>query len=154
MQPFFRSRAKSGIHPIAWLAFLDPGKAHALNLELFANEGVQINTGDEYVTACRSWLSLRKVQFTAERVEVFPSEEGNLAFVVLPVVKESVAADTATSNAIDSAHLYGWFPASSLAVMAKILMRVRDIKVQDLPPLAASDFICIALDRCSQGCVG
>ena len=111
------------------------------------------NASDKDVTPRCSGLSLRKVQFTAERVEDLPSEEANLAFVVLLVVKESVAADTATRNAVDPGHLQAPLRASRQPVMAKIIVCVRNIKASDLPCLTARDFVCIGLDCGSQKCV-
>ena len=100
LQPVFRSRANGAVHPVTGFAFLDAGKAHILDFKLSANQGVQINAGDEHITAGGSRLSLGEVQFTAERIKHFQREEGDLALVVLFVVEESVPANAATGDTL------------------------------------------------------
>jgi hypothetical protein len=119
LQPVFSSGPKGRVQPVTRFALLHAGEFHALNLELNANQRIQIHTGDQNISTGASRLGLGKVQFTAELVQDFQREKSDLAFVILFEVEESVAADATASHALDLVHLYHWILAGRLSVMAK-----------------------------------
>jgi hypothetical protein len=98
---------------------LDALEANTLNLEFSANQGIQIRTGDNNITAGGGRLGLGQIKLAAQSIEDFLREKGDLAFVAFFEVEEPVAPDAAASDTlglIDFDH--GVLPGG-LSVMAE-----------------------------------
>jgi hypothetical protein len=117
---------------VAGFALLDTGEAYALNFELNPNQGVQVHAGDQHIAAGGTRLCLREAYLAAERVEDFERKEGDLAFVVLLEIEESVAAYAAPGDALDLVHFDDGVLAGGLFVVAKKVMAERDKKLMNL----------------------
>jgi hypothetical protein len=104
---------------VTWFALLDALEANPLNLELSANQRIQIRPRQNNITPGSGRLGLGQIKLVAQRVKDFLREEGDLAFVVFLKVEESVAPDAAASDALGLIYFdYGVLP-SGLSVMAE-----------------------------------
>ena len=73
----------------------------SLQLKCFADERVQIGTGDDDIAPQNAGRFVDKSERHAEAIEYFPGEESDLAFVVVFVIEEPVAAQSTAGDALD-----------------------------------------------------
>jgi hypothetical protein len=104
-------------------------EANALQLELLANQGIEINTGDDHVASQDAGRFVHEGKRGTETVENFLREEGDLAFVIVLVVKEAITANSTAGDTFDALgflqRVIVWRPA----VMAEVVVAGRDEEV-------------------------
>lgn len=131
LQRGFRAGCDGLIHPVAGLAFRDAFKLDALHGEAPADKGVQIDAFSDRIAAG----SARRSSGDGERMAYIfidlARKERDLPFVVVFVIEEAVAADTAARNALNVINLKKWMRAGALTVMAEEIVTGRDEEMQD-----------------------
>lgn len=120
------------IHPVTRAAFARPLKAHPLDLEFTADQRVQVHPPCDHIPAERRWRAVGNAQSAAERLEDFESEKGDLAFVILLVIKEAIAANAMTGDTFDARDFDCQMPIRLTPMMAEEIMAGRDIELTNL----------------------
>ena len=130
-QPFLGTGAERGVHPMARLAFLDTGEAHALDFKFFSDERIQICAAHEGVAAGVLGLNAGQGQLTTQCLQHFHREKRDLALVVFLVIEEPVAANTPSRHAFDSFDSEVRILPRWLAAVAEEIVAGRNEKVFD-----------------------
>ena len=101
-EKFFCAGGKGDIHPFARRAMLRAAELHALNFEIATDEGKQIDAGDDNIAAqyARRFLPDSKVR--AKPLENLRGKKRDLAFVIFPVIKVTIADQTLACDTFDS----------------------------------------------------
>ncbi len=97
-------------------------KAHSLDGEFLANEIVQVDPGNDYVSPQHTGGFVLDAEVFYQPFENFGREKGDLSLVVVPVIIEPVAADSVAGDALDSFNFDERVIVGRLAVVPKVVM--------------------------------
>jgi FdhD protein len=130
-QKFFRARPDGAIHPITGPAFLGTVKKDALDFKILADQLIQIDISRNDVApdCCgRASLDLERV---AQLIKNLQGKEGDLALVIVPEIKVTIAANATTSHAFDQWNLDRGKFIRFAAVVPNKIVSARNIKMTD-----------------------
>ncbi len=103
-------------------AFLGSLESNALHLKLDAYQAVQIDAPSENVSAKRFRAFAKNAKLLAERLVGFLSKKGDLPFVILGVIEESVSANPAAGDAVYSHGLDRLVASGSAPVVSHVVV--------------------------------
>ena len=101
------------------LAFFDAEKPDTLELKLMANQERQLYALEQYVTSRGGGVGQGQVQLLSQRLEYFGREESDLSFVIIPVIKKTIALDATTGDTFDRVDFNGYVAPHWPAVMTE-----------------------------------
>jgi FdhD protein len=116
---------------VARPAFFSSVKVNTLDLKIFSDQPIKINIPREDISPDRARRNAFHLQRSTELVENFQREESDLAFVILLVIKITVAAKTASRDAFDRGHFYHREFVRLASVMADKIVTGRNVKMAD-----------------------
>ena len=97
----FGTLAKCLVHPLAGRRFLRSLEEHTLEFEFLADPIVEIDAARHHIAPEDTGSFVGDRETTAQIFVGFPGEKSDLAFIVIFVVKEAVADEPFSGNALD-----------------------------------------------------
>jgi hypothetical protein len=128
---FVSAFVKSLIHPITGSRFARAEKPDTLDIEFGVDQIVEIDSLDDDISPERVRFFVEHPEGIAEKFVDFLREEGDLAFVILLVVKEAVTPDSPAGNAFDFRNFLDGRITGRLLVMAVIIVIGRNVEAPD-----------------------
>jgi hypothetical protein len=107
-----------------------PAQPNALNGKFLTNEVVQIDSGNDDVSAQHACGLTPNAEVLHQAFENFGREKGDLSLVIVPVIVKAIAADSVAGDAIDPRYFDQGIIVRRFAMMSKIVVPRRN---EDLP---------------------
>jgi len=107
-------------------------KADPLNFEIFSDQTVKIHIPREDISADCAWRNALDLERAAKLIENVQREESDLTLVIIFVIKETVAAQSAPGDAFDFRHFDNWKLVRLPAVVTDKIMAGRNVKMTNL----------------------
>jgi FdhD protein len=107
-------------------------KADSLNFKIFSNQTVKIHTPRKDISTDRAWRNDLDLERAAKSIKNLEREESDLTFVIIFVIKETVAAQSAAGDAFDFRHFDHWKLIRLPAMVTDKIMAGRNVKMTNL----------------------
>jgi FdhD protein len=102
-----------------------------LHFEFAADQGIEIHVAREHVAPNERRRAILQFQPAAKVFKNFERKECNLAFVIVAVIKKTIAANAATGDTLDRRHFDCRIVVGLATMMAEEIMPGRNVKVAD-----------------------